>query len=83
MTVLTRTTTSPDTGDTIGANMRNTQSTKNAGSRRFCWQTVERDFPGAAVAAIVEKSWPVGAITYQAAIAINHVSAATTVVSAV
>ena len=56
--------------------MRNTQSTKNARSRRFSQQRVERDSSGASVVAIVEKSEPAGAIIYQTAIAINYVSAA-------
>ena len=67
----------------MGANMRNTHSTNNAGSQRFFRERVERDSPGASVAAIVEKSGPTGAIIYQAAIAINYVSAATTVASTV
>ena len=38
--------------------MRNAQSTKNAGTPYFSQQRVERDSPGASVAAIVEKAGP-------------------------
>ena len=79
ITVLRRTTTSPDAGDTECTNVRNTQSTKNAGKQRFSKQRFENDSPGALVADIVETSGPTGTIRYQAAIAINDVSAATTV----
>ena len=37
-TLSTRTTTSPDAGDGRDTNMHNTQSSKSAGSQRFCEQ---------------------------------------------